>query len=224
MVRTHVLALAVAVAWVAAPAWADVILHVTVNSSSRPASSAGLLDFQFNPGGAGADAATATISNFQFTALTFGAATPTGNVTGNVPGGPLAFTNAGAVNEYMRNVTFGTNSNFQFDVTLSGAAVNTPNPMAPSGTSFFLGVFDNATNENPILPQAPSNPGDPLVQIDIVQGTGMVVPMSNSSVATVTPVPEPAALLTTAFAVVAGVSVRWRAAGRRKAEQSGQPQ
>jgi hypothetical protein len=126
------------------PAGAASTYFITVNTSSVSGSS-GFLDFQFNPGNSTTQAATATVSNF--TGGTLGATTPNaGVVSGTLPGA-VTFTNSAALNEYFQGFTYG--ASFSFVLTLSGAALDTPNGTSTAGSTFGLGLYDSA--QNPIL-------------------------------------------------------------------------
>src|SRR5262245_38091184 len=124
---------------------ADTAYLVDFNTSAVASGTVGYLDFQFNPGGPTADAATATISNFSFINLTFNSSTPSGGGSGALPG-PLSIKNSTGFNEVLENVTFGANSGFSFLLTFSGPAVNSPNPSATDGTSFGVGVLNSSFN------------------------------------------------------------------------------
>jgi hypothetical protein len=193
---------------------ADVLFHVVANTSALPNGTAGILDFQFNPGGAGADAATATVTNFKSTAITLGSAGTDGGGSGALPG-PLVINNSGQLNDVFQNVTYGSGSGFSFDVTLSGPAVNNPTHGNPIGTSFFLSVVDSS-----FFPFPQFNSADPVLEIDLNGGSGkpvvsLVVTPPIVSVTTPTPpavvVPEPSslALLALGGCALAGWR-RWR--------------
>jgi len=135
----------------AAPVDAAVNYFVTVNTSSVNGT-AGFLDFQFNPGNATTQQATAVISNF--VGGTPGVPTTSGNVTGSLPatvtlcssGGAGCTTNS-ALNELFQGFTYG--NSFSFLLTLSGPAISTPNGTATAGSTFGVGLYD--ITQNPIL-------------------------------------------------------------------------
>lgn len=130
----------------AAPSSAAVAYTVTVNTSAVNGTS-GFLDFQFNPGNATSQPATAQIANFQSTggALT-GVPAVTGNVSGTLPG-TVTFVNSTALNEYFQGYNYGTS--FTFLLILSGPAIDAPNGTATAGSTFCVGLYDAA--QNPIL-------------------------------------------------------------------------
>jgi hypothetical protein len=136
---------AAALAWFAAgPVAASVVYNVTVDTSSVSGQT-GYLDFQFNPGNATTQAATAQILNF--TGGTIGPPPSiNGNVTGNLPN-PVTIVNSTALNEDFQGFTYG--STFSFTLVLSGPAIDSPNGTATAGTTFGLGLYD--AGQNPIL-------------------------------------------------------------------------
>jgi hypothetical protein len=83
----------------AAPAGAAISYTVVVDTGSVSGTS-GFLDFQFNPGNATTQAATATITNFTGGTLS-GAPQISGNVSGTLPG-TITFANSTALNEYFQ--------------------------------------------------------------------------------------------------------------------------
>jgi hypothetical protein len=123
--------------------------HVEVNTASLSGQS-GNLDLQFNPGGDTAPAATATITNFQ---SPDGKLAPSIELTGNANGslsGTLTLINSPMYNDAYQGFTFGTA--FSFDVTLSGAALDSPG--ATFGSSFALSLYD--PDQKPLL--SPTRP------------------------------------------------------------------
>jgi hypothetical protein len=130
----------------AMPVAAAVAFSVTVNTSSVSGSS-GFLDFQFNPGNATSQAATAQIVNFTAAGGSVtGVPSINGNVSGTLPG-TLTFVNSTALNEYFQGFNYGTG--FSFVLILSGPALDSPNGTATAGSLFCLGLYDS--KQNPIL-------------------------------------------------------------------------
>jgi hypothetical protein len=154
------LAVIATVLFAPASARADVTYMITFDTSAVPNGTTGYLDFQFNPGGSNADSATATVTSFVSTAVTFNSATPSGNATGALPG-TLTLVNSTSFNEVLENVTFGASSHFSFLLTLSGPAINSPSSTATDGTAFGVGVLDSS-----FAPLYGTN--DPVLRIDIV--------------------------------------------------------
>jgi hypothetical protein len=117
-----------------------VAYHVTVDTSSLRGTS-GFLDFQFNPGAVpGTQAATLSVSG--------------------LPGGPLALTNTGPLNEAKVPFTYG--SDLSFDVRITGDAVTFPHS-GPFGSTFALQLLgaDSAT------PQATIDPGGAVLRLAV---------------------------------------------------------
>ena len=196
------------------PAVASYTYEVLVDTSEVPAGTVGYLDFQFNPGGGTAQAASALLSDFTSRGLTFGALQPTGEVSGGaLPSGPVAMGNGTVFNEALQAVRFGMASNFRLAVTLSGPAVAAPNPAAVDGTILTVSVLD--ANFSPLLPAAA--PVDPLVQFNIAPGTGVVTYQGTPPEAVVRPaaVPEPNSLASAAIGLV--MLARYRRSRRRRA-------
>ena len=125
---------------------AQTTYRVTVNTSALSGTT-GNLDFQFNPFGAAA-AATDVISGFTSTGTLAGAPTPTGGVTGILPG-PLTFTNSTGYNDYFQAFTFG--NSLTFLTTFSGNTVN----KAPASDTFAFSLYDS-TGTTPLLTNDPS--------------------------------------------------------------------
>jgi hypothetical protein len=203
--------------WATEARSSPITFHVSANTSSI-SGTLGSFDFQFNPGGLGSLAATATITNFQSNG-TLVATAPgvqfTGAVSGTLPG-TVTLNNTTAFNAYTQNFNFGTT--FIFDVTFSGPALDTPNPSKP-GSLFALDFFSarDAGGSNLLPGTDPNAPGAALVLN--VNPNGTVTRSSGSSSAVTTTlvnVPEPSTLLLLAAGVVAGAA--WK---RRRSVSSG---
>jgi hypothetical protein len=133
-------------AFLTATARASVIYNVAVDTSSV-SSTQGFLDFQFDPGNASSQAATAVIGNFNTVGGTLMPPPATsGSVVGLLPG-TVTFTNNFVFSDYFEGFTYG--ASFSFTLTLSGPALDSPNGTATAGTTFGLGLYDR--NQNPIL-------------------------------------------------------------------------
>jgi hypothetical protein len=198
----------------AATARGDVTYAVTVDTSSLPTGTQGYLDFQFNAGGSEAQPSTAIIDDFQAIGIDFGTLTTYGaaSATAAIPGGALALANTFADNEAIQAVTFATGSALSFEVTLGGPAVDAPDGRSTTGTSFYFGILD--LTYNPLLPTL--GPVDPLVELDVIAITGVIVPFNDApAVVTLTsPVPEPSSLGLTAT----GLAIVTMAARRRRGQ------
>jgi len=145
-------AVALATLCFAVPGQATVIYLVTVDTSAINGVS-GNLDFQFNPGGPSSQSAFVTISSFSSAGGALGGAPAiTGDVTGTLPG-PVTIDNGTNFNDYFQPFTFGTS--FQFQLLLDGPAIQSPNGIATSGSSFGLSLFD-ATGSATFLTTEPN--------------------------------------------------------------------
>ncbi len=117
-------------------AWADT-WTVTVDTSTLNGLS-GALDFQFIAADASAPAATATVTAFSSNGA-LGAATPTGDVSGNL-GSTMVLGNSQFFNDWLQGFTFGTALSFSVNID-----VPTPNASG-SGTAFSLSLYDGSYN------------------------------------------------------------------------------
>jgi hypothetical protein len=129
----------------------------------------------------------ATITSFA-TAGTLGVApSPSGDVTGSLPPGPLVETADQFFNEWLQPITFGSGlTTFELDVTTSYVSASTPD-------SFSFTLLD--TSFSPFASSDPTG-ADRLFAIDLVGGaTAPVIFTSSFATATVTSaasaVPEP---------------------------------
>lgn len=159
--------------------------QVTLNTTSL-SGTAGNLDFQFNPGGAGAQNATLQISGFTTTGTLAGTAMDTGGVTppGTLPG-TLTIANSGNFNDVFQGITFG--STLSFLATFSGPALNPPGGTTV-GSTFAFSLYD-AAGANTLLG---TNADGSVLDIS-VNPDGSQTPQSGSTALTVTAVPVPEA-------------------------------
>lgn len=129
-----------AVLFTAVPARSAVIFQVTVNTvliDTTP----GNINLQFNPG-IGSQPATATITGFSSVGGTLSGVPATqGGASGALPG-TVTIDNSGGLNDYFHAFTFG--QSFQFLLTISGPAIDSPNGTATSGSSFGLALYNAA--------------------------------------------------------------------------------
>ena len=170
VIRRLACLLACAAVLASAPAHADAVYQVNGDLSALSPGTAIYLDFQFNPGIGTYDSATATVSNFASANLTLGAATPSGDGSGSLPGG-IKLDNGTGFNEVYQAASVGPgNASFQFTLTFSGAAISSPNPGATAGTSFGLGILDQNFN-----PFAVYGSNDPVLLININAGSSVPV-------------------------------------------------
>ena len=188
----------------AAPALPSTIFEITVNTSSI-ASQSGIVDLQFNPGGATAQDATATI--VAFTGATLGDVVPPllGPVSGTLPHENVTFKNS-AYTDYAQELLFG--NALYIRVAFDGVALTAPDN-GPAGTSFFLFFYNQAFD--------PLVTADGLVaQIDInPDGSVSAGGADNVTFTTVSQVPEPSTVSSLLIAAGAAALVRHKRTSRR---------
>ena len=126
----------------ALPVQADSVSLVTVDTTSV-AGSSGFLDFTFDPGPFPTQSAFAGVSGFASDG-TLGAPAVSGDVTGSLPPS-MTLNNDTPFNDYFTAFTFG--DTLSFSLTLGGPAVDSPDGLAASGSTFAFSVFsdDGAT-------------------------------------------------------------------------------
>ncbi len=180
---------------------------VTVDTSSLNGTS-GFLDFQFNPGNALTQAATAQMLSFSGGTLA-GSPANGGDVTGTLPG-TLTFMNTAALNESYQGFTFGPS--FSFFLLMSGPAIDSPNGTSTAGSSFGVGIYD--AGSDPVLTNQGLFSGY-AGEVDInLDGTSTPTAFPNAlggpSVVTLTPLlsPEPGTLLLLGLGMAALAGMR----------------
>lgn len=190
----------------AAPARAASLTYEVHVDTSALSGTDGYLDFQFNPGGFDALAATATITGFNpFDATLIPPAITAGDVSGELPG-DVTLGNTGGFNDYFHGLTFG--SQFSFFLTLTGDALE-PASTPLSGTAFSLLLF-GADGFTPLLTVDPdgrlaSLQIGPTGAVDVETFARALDgdPVATITEVTTTPVPEPATMLLVASGVAA---------------------
>jgi len=206
-IRTLTLAAVLALLALGSPAPAGPISYaVTVDTlSSYFSGVTGSLDFQFNPGDATAQAATATITNFMTEGTVGSVIPPTppmtgGGASGMLPGTVSIVNSALSPDSNELNQAFTYGSTFSFILTFSGDAVDNPNDSG-SGSTFRLFLLDGSGNTLP--PNMPNSPLGEVLDIDLNPDgttTAFTFPFIDNSgaqqpaVATAVVIPEPGLL------------------------------
>ena len=133
----------------ASSAMADAIYNVAVDTTSATGTM-GSLDFNFNPGPLVSQSASLQILNFVSDGTLDGTSCPcaTGDVSGTLPG-TLTFDNGTAFNDYFEGFTFGTS--IAFNVRLYGPAVDSPDGVSTSGSTFAFSMFSDPAGTTPVL-------------------------------------------------------------------------
>jgi hypothetical protein len=181
--------------------FADSMYSVAVNTSPISGTSAQLA-FDFIDGGPPSN--TIRVSNFS-TDGTLGSNSPTGGVTGTLPG-TVTLTDSSFFNEYLTNITLGTSFSFLLDATTNGPTV------LPDAFSLFL--LDPVTGF-PLFTTTDPTFSNSLLTLNIdgsPQGALTVYSAPGGEVVTtatpVSAVPEPGTLMLMGIAVVCILSRR----------------
>lgn len=189
---------------------ADIIEYtVSVNTSSISGID-GSLDFNFDPGPLVTQAASLQILNFASDGTLVGSPQPTGDVSGNLPG-TLTFDNGAGFNDYFESFTFLTTLNF--NVSLYGPALSSPDGVSTSGSTFAFSMFSDAAGTMPVLTTDTTDGFAFTVDVNLDGTTTVSDFSSQTSVQPTDPtVPEPGgfALLGTALACWGALQL-WRA-------------
>jgi hypothetical protein len=184
---------------------------ITVDTSSVNHNS-GFVDFQFNPGDNNLQLAFATISNFNAGGGVlvidptpfpdpntnpphFTSPQLTGDVSGDLLTGPLAFTNGTALNDFFQQFTYG--SFFSFVLSLTGPALDTPNGSG-LGSTFGMELLDQnkaaiLTDQQLFAATVQVNPNGTTTATAFLTATG------DPSVVSFEVVPEPGTMLLFGF-------------------------
>jgi len=173
---------------------------VTVDTSSI-FSTAGSLDFNFNPGPLVTQAASLQILSFSGDGSLAGGPSLIGDVTGALPA-TVTFDNGGGFNDYFEGFTYGSTLTFQ--VYLYGPALSSPDGTSTSGSTFAFSMFSDSVGTIPVLTSDTIDGFAFTVDVNL-DGTTTVTNFSPvTSINPVSAVPEPGGvvLLGTAIASV----------------------
>lgn len=194
-------ALSIALFCLASAAQADVVYQFTVDTSSI-SGIAGSLDLQFNPGPLVSQQASLQILSFVSSGTFAGGPILSGDVSGGPLPATLTFGNSAAFNDYFAGFTFG--SSLAFDIRLYGAAINSPNGTATSGSAFAFSMFSDPAGTVPALTTDLTDGFAALVGVNLDGTTAITNFSRQTSVAPASAVPEPRSLplVGTAIAVL----------------------
>ena len=171
----------------ALPLRADSVSFVSVDTTSL-AGSTGFLDFTFNPGPFVTQSAFASVSDF-LTDGAVGAPAVSGDVTDILPPS-IILNNDTPFNDYFTAFTFG--DTLSFTLALGGPAVDSPDGLAASGSTFAFSVFagDGST---PLLTSDTLDGFAFTFDVDL-NGTAKLTNFSDATSVTpaVSSIPEPA--------------------------------
>ena len=179
--------------------WASVTYTVTANTSAISGVD-GYLDLQLEPGPVSTNLATALITGFTTNGTLMGAASLTGDVTGQLPA-TLHFDNQTVFNDYFQGIDFGTTATFT--VTVDG-----PTPVG-AGPSAFNIAFYAADGATPLLTVSPDgnagqiviNPDGTTTVTTFASGQGLDSALTISPAMSTIPEPSNQALIGLSFAV-----------------------
>jgi len=193
----------------AAAANASTVWMVSVDTTSINTTS-GSLDFNFNAGGTLAQYALIDITAFSNFGTLTGSPSTLGDVTGVLPSVVTAG-NGGAFNDYFQTFTFGTS--LSFNVVFYGPAIDTPDGVSTSGSTFAFSMYSDAAGTVPVLTSDLINGFAVLIDVNLDGTTTVTNNSSQTNVASAVPEPTTWALLAAGLAFFAA-----RASARRRSD------
>jgi hypothetical protein len=182
---------------------------LTVNTSSI-AGGQGSLDFNFNPGPLGPQAASLQILGFSSDGSLAGSPQLTGDVSGTLPS-IVTFDNGTGFNDYFDGFTYG--STLSFDFILYGPALSSPDGTSISNSTFAFSMFSDTDGTIPVLTNDTSRGFAFIVNINPDGSTTVTNYSDQTSVEPetgITPEPGGFLLVATGLAMIAVVSMRRR--------------
>ncbi|MBJ6724227.1 NF038129 family PEP-CTERM protein [Geomesophilobacter sediminis] len=170
-------------------AFASYEIDFDVNTTSL-AATGGYIDLQYN-NGLSATLANASVLNFSTDGALVGSPMTVGSVTGSLPT-TVSFTNAGGMNDYFHQMTFGNNVHFHLTVD------------QVAGNSFGLSFY-GADGLTPLLTSDPNG----YAAIADITASGLNLTVNSAQVAaSQTPIPAAAWLLGSGLMGLAGIRRR----------------
>ncbi len=170
---------------------------VTINTSPI-SGTVGSLDFNFNPGPFVTQSASLQILSFGSNGILAGSPSFMGDVSGTLPS-TLTFDNGSGFNDYFEGFTFGTA--LAFSVSLYGPALSSPDGVSTSGSAFVFSMFSDPAGTTPVLTTDTTDGFAFKVDVNL-DGTATLSNFSSeSSINTVSAVPEPNSFALVALAV-----------------------
>jgi hypothetical protein len=176
------------------------VYHVAVDTSSISGTT-GSIDFNFNPGPLTSQAASVQIENFTSGGSTSGSPVTTGDASGTLPG-TLTLDNGTPFNDFFTAFTF--DSAMDFDISLFGPALSSPDGTSTSGSTFAFSLFSDAAGTQPVLTSDTVNGFGYTIDVNLDGSTTATNFLTNGS--TQGAVPEPDSLLLAIFGVGAGAA------------------
>lgn len=199
------LALALGCAAVPCASAANIITITVTADTSSISGQSGYLDLALEPGPGGSNLVTAALYGFLTDGTLGGAATLSGDVTGQLPAG-LTLDNQTTFNDYFQPITFGMALNFV--VVLNG-----PSPLGGDPSAFNVAFY--ATDQT--TPLLTSNPDGVAGQITVNPDGNIFSTSYAGSALSLSGSPEPAGLALIGLAMIAAFVLCKRFASVRSA-------
>ncbi len=181
------------------------IYHVSVDTTTLNGTT-GSLDFNFEPGPLVTQFGSVNILNFTTGGALTGTAFTTGDVSGSLPG-TLLLDNGTGFNDYFTTVQYA--SSIDFDISLFGPALSSPNGTSSSGSLFAFSLFSDAAGTLPTLTTNTTDGFGYTVAVNL-NGSTTATSYLTTSPPPVAVTPEPSSLLLAGTGLAALVLLRKR--------------